>query len=101
MMLVIDAGGHESTFIHKDLWTAESANIQHSRFWNWANEGKSSIGWRGMHEQAAADSRSVTILWSPINSTRKVPDLKQGEGMSNAQRGFGTFCGRWPVARLR
>ena len=36
MMLVIDAGGSEAMFVHKDLWSDDSADIYRSRFWGWA-----------------------------------------------------------------
>jgi hypothetical protein len=48
MMLVIDAGGNESIYVHKDLWSNEEANIQHSRFWGWAKR-KQELYWKAKH----------------------------------------------------
>ena len=48
MMLVIDAGGNESIFVHKDLWNEDEANIQHSRFWGWAKRKQESY-WKAKH----------------------------------------------------
>lgn len=48
MMLVIDAGGNESLFVQKDMWSDDEANIQHSRFWAWA-KGKQERYWMAKH----------------------------------------------------
>lgn len=48
MMLVIDAGGDESIFVHKDLWSDEDANIQHTRFWAWAKRTQEWY-WKAKH----------------------------------------------------
>jgi sulfide:quinone oxidoreductase len=48
MMLVIDAGGDASTFVHKNLWDEEQANIRHSRFWTWAKR-KQERRWISSH----------------------------------------------------
>lgn len=48
MMLVIDAGGNESIFVQKDLWSDDEANIQHSRFWAWAKRKQESY-WKAKH----------------------------------------------------
>lgn len=48
MMLVIDADGDESIFVHKDLWSDDEANIQHSRFWAWAKR-KQEWYWKAQH----------------------------------------------------
>jgi sulfide:quinone oxidoreductase len=49
MMLVIDAGGAESIFVHKDLWAQDDeANIQRSRFWGWAKR-KQEQYWKATH----------------------------------------------------
>src|SRR5262249_16240641 len=48
MMLVIDAGGDESIFVQKDIWSAEAANIHHSRFWAWAKR-KQEQYWKAKH----------------------------------------------------
>jgi hypothetical protein len=47
MMLVVDAGD-KSIFVHKDLWTDELANIQHSRFWGRAKVMHARY-WRATH----------------------------------------------------
>jgi sulfide:quinone oxidoreductase len=47
MMLVVDAGD-ESIFVHKDLWSEDEANIQHSRFWAWAKR-KQERYWKAKH----------------------------------------------------
>lgn len=36
MRLVIDEGGPDSIYMHKDLWVDEPANIRQGRFWSWA-----------------------------------------------------------------
>jgi sulfide:quinone oxidoreductase len=36
MMLVLEAGGADSIFLHRDLWTDDPANIKQGRFWAWA-----------------------------------------------------------------
>jgi sulfide:quinone oxidoreductase len=48
LMLVIDAGGDESIFAKKDLWTGEPADIQHSRFWGWAKRKQQQF-WKAKH----------------------------------------------------
>jgi sulfide:quinone oxidoreductase len=39
MMLVLEAGGADSIFLHRDLWTDDPANIKQGRFWAWAKRG--------------------------------------------------------------
>ncbi|HEY2974678.1 MAG TPA: FAD-dependent oxidoreductase [Pyrinomonadaceae bacterium] len=36
MSLVIDEGGSDSMYVHKDIWTDEPANVRQGRFWRWA-----------------------------------------------------------------
>jgi sulfide:quinone oxidoreductase len=36
MRLVIDAGGRDSIYLHKDIWTNEPASVRQGRFWSWA-----------------------------------------------------------------
>lgn len=36
MRAVIDEGGGESIYVHKDLWTNEPADVRQGRFWRWA-----------------------------------------------------------------
>jgi len=48
LMLVIDAGGDESIFVKKHLWSDEPVDIQHSRFWAWAKR-KQQTFWKAKH----------------------------------------------------
>lgn len=48
MMLVIDAGGDDAIFVHKDLWSEEEGSIRHSRFWSWAKR-KQERYWKAKH----------------------------------------------------
>ena len=48
MMLVIDAGGSDAVFLHKNLWGDDVANIQHGRFWGWAKR-KQEQYWKVKH----------------------------------------------------
>lgn len=36
MKLVIDEGGRDSIYVHKDIWTNEPASVRQGRFWSWA-----------------------------------------------------------------
>ena len=36
MRLVVDAGGRDSIYLHKDIWTNEPASVRQGRFWSWA-----------------------------------------------------------------
>jgi sulfide:quinone oxidoreductase len=36
MRFVIEGGGGDSLYLHKDLWTGEPATVSQSRFWSWA-----------------------------------------------------------------
>jgi len=36
MRLVIDEGGSDSIYMHKDLWVDEPGNVRQGRFWSWA-----------------------------------------------------------------
>ena len=36
MRLIIDEGGSDSLYVHKDIWTDESASVGKGRFWSWA-----------------------------------------------------------------
>ena len=40
MKLVVDEGGSESIYIHKDIWTNESARVRQGRFWSWAKRAQ-------------------------------------------------------------
>lgn len=36
LMMVIDAGGGDTIYLHQDLWAREPANVGQGRFWSWA-----------------------------------------------------------------
>jgi sulfide:quinone oxidoreductase len=36
MRAVIDEGGGDSLYVHKDLWVNEPADVKQGRFWRWA-----------------------------------------------------------------
>jgi sulfide:quinone oxidoreductase len=36
MRMVIDEGGGDSMYVHKDIWTNEPASVRHGRFWRWS-----------------------------------------------------------------
>jgi len=36
LMLVIDEGGEDTIYLHKDLWVDEPATVRQGRFWDWA-----------------------------------------------------------------
>ncbi|HEY8187598.1 MAG TPA: FAD-dependent oxidoreductase [Pyrinomonadaceae bacterium] len=36
MRVVIDAGGGDSIYVHKDVWVNEPAKVRQGRFWSWA-----------------------------------------------------------------
>lgn len=36
MRTVIDEGGGDSVYLHKDIWTSEPAEVRQGRFWSWA-----------------------------------------------------------------
>jgi sulfide:quinone oxidoreductase len=36
LRLVIDEGGSDSIYVHKDLWENEPADVRRGRFWSWA-----------------------------------------------------------------
>ncbi|HET6893377.1 MAG TPA: FAD-dependent oxidoreductase [Pyrinomonadaceae bacterium] len=40
MRLVIDEGGSDSLYAHKDIWTNEPASIRQGRFWSWAKRAQ-------------------------------------------------------------
>jgi NADH dehydrogenase FAD-containing subunit len=40
MRLVIDEGGGESIYLHKDIWTNEPGSIRQGRFWSWAKRAQ-------------------------------------------------------------
>jgi len=48
LMLVIDAGGKESTFVQKDMSNDEPATIHSNRFWSWAKHAQERY-WKSKH----------------------------------------------------
>jgi len=48
MMLVVDGGENEATFVQKNLWTDENADVYHGRFWGWAKR-KQQEYWLARH----------------------------------------------------
>lgn len=48
MKLVVDEGGSESIYIHKDIWTNESASVRQGRFWSWAKRAQEKY-WAAAH----------------------------------------------------
>jgi sulfide:quinone oxidoreductase len=50
MKLVIDEGGRESIYMHKDLWVDKPANVRQGRFWSWAKRVQEKY-WEASHLQ--------------------------------------------------
>jgi sulfide:quinone oxidoreductase len=48
MRLVIDEGGGDSVYVHKDIWTDEPANVRQGRFWGWAKRAQEKY-WEAAH----------------------------------------------------
>ena len=48
MRLVIDEGGPDSVYIHKDIWTNEPASVRQGRFWSWAKRAQEKY-WEARH----------------------------------------------------
>ena len=40
LRLVIDEGGSDSIYVHKDIWTDEPASVRQGRFWSWAKRAQ-------------------------------------------------------------
>ena len=40
MKFVIDEGGGDSLYLHKDIWTNEPGSIRQGRFWSWAKRAQ-------------------------------------------------------------
>lgn len=40
MRSVIDEGGGDSVYFHKDIWTNEAADVRQGRFWSWAKRAQ-------------------------------------------------------------
>lgn len=45
---VIDAGGSDSLYLHKDIWTDEPGTVSQGRFWSWAKRMQKSY-WEVTH----------------------------------------------------
>jgi len=48
MRMVIDEGGGDSIYVHKDIWTNEPANVRQGRFWSWAKRAQEKY-WEARH----------------------------------------------------
>jgi len=48
MRLVVDAGGRDSIYLHKDIWTNEPASVRQGRFWTWAKRVQEKY-WEAAH----------------------------------------------------
>jgi hypothetical protein len=48
LMLVIDEGGKDSIYVHKELWEKSAASLRQGRFWGWAKRFHEQY-WRQMH----------------------------------------------------
>jgi len=48
LRMVIDEGGGESMYVHKDIWTNEPANVRQGRFWSWAKRAHEKY-WEAAH----------------------------------------------------
>lgn len=48
MRMVIDEGGSDSIYLHKDIWTSEPANVRQGRFWSWAKRVQEKY-WEARH----------------------------------------------------
>ena len=48
MMLVIEASGIDSIFVHKKFWTSDEPNIKQGRFWAWAKHIQEKY-WKAKH----------------------------------------------------
>lgn len=48
MKLVVDAGGRDSIYLHKDIWTNEPASVRQGRFWSWAKRVQEKY-WEAAH----------------------------------------------------
>ncbi len=48
MRVVIDEGGGESIYVHKDIWLDEPARVRQGRFWSWAKRAQEKY-WETLH----------------------------------------------------
>ena len=47
--LVIDAGGRDSIYLQKELWSTEQASVRQGRFWGWAKRVHEKY-WQAQHD---------------------------------------------------
>ena len=40
LRLVVDEGGSDSIYLHKDIWTNEPGSVRQGRFWSWAKRAQ-------------------------------------------------------------
>jgi sulfide:quinone oxidoreductase len=52
MKLVIDEGGGDSIYVHKDLWLEKPASVGQGRFWSWAKRVQEKY-WEAAHLRSA------------------------------------------------
>jgi sulfide:quinone oxidoreductase len=48
MRLVIDEGGHNSIYLHKDMWSDEPGSVRQGHFWSWAKRVQEAQ-WKHIH----------------------------------------------------
>ena len=48
MRVVIDEGGSDSIYLHKDIWTDETLSVRQGRFWKWAKRAQEKY-WEAAH----------------------------------------------------
>ena len=48
MRFVVDEGGIDSLYVHKDIWTNEPASVRQGRFWSWAKRAQEKY-WEATH----------------------------------------------------
>jgi len=48
MKVVIDEGGSDSIYVHKEIWSNEPANVRQGRFWSWAKRAQEKY-WEAAH----------------------------------------------------
>lgn len=48
LRLVIDDGGSDSIYLHKNIWTDGPATLRHGRFWSWAKRAQKEY-WEASH----------------------------------------------------
>jgi NADH dehydrogenase FAD-containing subunit len=48
LMLVIDAGGKDSIYLHQELWEEQEPSVKQSRFWHWAKRVQEKF-WQEQH----------------------------------------------------